>query len=173
MELTEIKKNISQKPFFETPNGLLYCADCLDLLKQMPDESVDLIVTDPPYGYSFMGKDWDKAVPPIEVWSECVRVLKPGAFAFVMSAPRQDVLGQMIYRLDRAGFRTDLTSLYHTYASGFPKAMNIGKAVDKRLKANRKVIGRRSGTYLDFSEKIMKDHSERKVDINQRIESNR
>jgi DNA modification methylase len=106
--------------------------DCLDALTQLPDNSVDLVVTDPPYGYSFMGKDWDKAVPSVEIWKETLRVLKPGAFAFVMSAPRQDVLSQMIVRIGEAGFDTDFTSIYWTYASGFPKAMNIGKMVDKR-----------------------------------------
>ena len=58
-----------------------------------------------------MNKDWDKAVPSIEVWKECLRVLKPGGFCFVMSAPRQDVLSQMIYRINKAGFKTDFTSL--------------------------------------------------------------
>src|SRR5713226_4000788 len=102
-------------------------ANCIDVLRNMPDNSVDCIVTDPPYGYSFMGKDWDKAVPSVEVWKECLRVLRPGSFAFVMSAPRQDVLSQMIVRIAEAGFDTDFTSIYWTYASGFPKAMNIGK----------------------------------------------
>jgi DNA modification methylase len=106
--------------------------DCVETLKSMPSCSVDLVVTDPPYGYSFMGKDWDKSVPSVEVWKECLRVLKPGAFAFVMSAPRQDVLSEMIVRLTAAGFNTSFTSLYWTYASGFPKASNIGKAVDRR-----------------------------------------
>ena len=100
-------------------------------LKKIPNETVDLVVTDPPYGYSFMGKDWDKAVPSVEIWQECLRVLKPGSFAFVMSAPRQDVLSQMIVRLGMAGFDTSFTSLYHTYASGFPKAMNMGKKTGK------------------------------------------
>src|SRR5260370_22889872 len=63
-----------------------------------------------------MGKDWDKAVPCVDIWKECLRVLKPGAFAFIMSAPRQDVLSQMIIRLSEAGFRTDFTSLYWAYA---------------------------------------------------------
>jgi DNA modification methylase len=102
-------------------------ANCIDVLRNLPDNSVDCIVTDPPYGYSFMGKDWDKAVPSVETWRECLRVLKPGAFAFIMSAPRQDVLNQMIMRIGEAGFDTDFTSIYWTYASGFPKAMNVGK----------------------------------------------
>lgn len=107
--------------------------DSLEVLKKGTADTIDCIVTDPPYGYSFMGKDWDKAVPSAELWKECLRVLKPGGFAFVMSAPRQDVLGQMIHRLGEAGFKTDFTSIYWTYASGFPKAMNIGKMVDKRM----------------------------------------
>lgn len=116
--------------------------DCLEVLKGMDAESVDLVCTDPPYGYSFMGKDWDKAVPSVEVWQQCLRVLKPGGFAFVMSAPRQDVLSRMIVNLEEAGFRTDFTSIYWTYASGFPKAGNIGKMVDKKMGADREVIGR-------------------------------
>ena len=63
-----------------------------------------------------MNKDWDKAVPSVEIWKECLRVLKPGGFAFVMSAPRQDVLSQMIVRLGEAGFDTSFTSIYWTYA---------------------------------------------------------
>lgn len=106
--------------------------DSLQKLKEIEDESVDLIVTDPPYGYSFMGKQWDKAVVSIETWKECLRVLKAGAFAFVMSAPRQDVLSRMIVNLQDAGFRTDFTSIYWTYASGFPKAANVSKLTDKR-----------------------------------------
>jgi hypothetical protein len=112
-------------------------ANCIDVLRNMPDKSVDCIVTDPPYGYSFLGSDWDKAVPSVETWRECLRVLKPGAFAFVMSAPRQDVLSQMIVRIAEAGFDTDFTSIYWTYASGFPKAANIGKMVDKRTGVER------------------------------------
>jgi hypothetical protein len=90
------------------------------------------MVTDPPYGYSFMNKDWDKAVVSVETWKECLRVLKSGAFAFIMSSPRQDVLCKMILNLIDAGFETNFTSIYWTYASGFPKAANVSKLVDKR-----------------------------------------
>lgn len=119
----------------------IICGDCQKVMKQIPDNSIDLIVTDPPYGLSFMGKDWDKAVPSINIWKECLRVLKPGAFAFIMSGPRQDVLSQMIIRLGDAGFNTGFTSIYWTYASGFPKATNIGKMVDKKLGKKRRIIG--------------------------------
>ncbi len=121
----------------------IVCGDCLDVLKEVEDESVDCLVCDPPYGYNFMGKDWDKVVPKVEIWKECLRVMKAGGFAFVMSAPRQDVLSHMIFNLEKAGFDTGFTSIYWTYASGFPKAMNISKAVDKRLGEERQIIGKK------------------------------
>ena len=120
--------------------------DCLTEIPKLASESVDLTLTDPPYGISFMGKDWDKAVPPVGVWKECLRVLKPGAFAFVMSLPRLDVLSQMAVRLQEAGFRVDFTPLFWAFASGFPKAANISKAVDKKLgiERGREELGHRS-----------------------------
>lgn len=113
----------------------------LDILKEMPDDSVDCMVTDPNYGIHFMNKKWDIDVPSIEQWKECLRVLKNGAFAFVMSSPRQDVLSQMIMRIGDAGFNTGFTSIYHTYASGFPKSMNISKSIDKKFGLERTIIG--------------------------------
>lgn len=130
--------------------GKIIQGDCLKVMRDMDDNSIDLIVTDPPYGYSFMGKDWDKAVPSVEIWQECLRVLKPGAFCMVMSAPRSDVQMHMIQNLTEAGFRLDFTPIYWTYASGFPKAGNIGKMVDKRLGVEREVIGKRTdGRYAN------------------------
>jgi ParB/RepB/Spo0J family partition protein len=116
--------------------------DCLSQLKDLPDGSVDLITTDPPYGLKFMGKDWDKAVPSADIWKECLRVLKPGAFAFVMCAPRQDCQSRMTLNLEKAGFETSFTPLYWAFASGFPKALNIGKAMDKKVGAERQIIMR-------------------------------
>ena len=110
-----------------------------DQLKTLDSESIDLIVTDPPYGYSFMNKDWDKAVVGVDTWKECLRVLKPGAFAFIMSSPRQDVLCKMILNLIDAGFETNFTSLYWCYASGFPKAADVSKLIDKRNGKHRPV----------------------------------
>lgn len=112
-------------------NKILH-GDSLHVLKTLETGSVDLVCTDPPYGYSFMGKAWDKALPDIGIFKECLRVLKPGAFAFVMSAPRSDVCSRMATLLEDAGFNIAFTLVYWTYASGLPKAMNIGKMVDKR-----------------------------------------
>lgn len=108
------------------------------VLSAIPDDSVDCIITDPPYGYGFMGNGWDYSVPRTDIWNECLRVLKPGAFAFIMSAPRQDVLGRQIFCIEEAGFRVDFTPLYWTYASGFPKVANVSKALDKKAGAVRK-----------------------------------
>ncbi len=118
----------------------------LDILKEMPDESVDCMITDPPYALvsgeykddkefsgGFMGKSWDSKLPSVEMWKQCLRVLKHGGFAFIMCSPRQDVLAQMIVRIGLAGFKTDFTSIYWTYASGFPKAMNISKKILKDI----------------------------------------
>lgn len=139
----------------------LILGDCLEKLKELPDESIDSMITDPPYGISFMGKDWDsfnEVVDPqgvyakekgfkklprqkttgmteffVPIWKECFRVLKSGAFAFVMSSPRADVLSKQINCLQEAGFRVDFTPIYWTYASGFPKGGNLSKKADKRL----------------------------------------
>ncbi len=129
------------QPFYQDDFFILYGIDCEVGMKELPENSIDLICTDPPYGLEFMGKDWDKAVPKVAIWKECLRVLKPGAFAFIMSAPRQDCLARMIVNLQDAGFRTDFTSIYWTFASGFPKAANISKMVDKQLGVEREVVG--------------------------------
>ena len=112
----------------------------LEMLKDIKSDTVDCMVTDPPYGISFMNKDWDKAVPDIAIWKECLRVMKPGAFAFVMCSPRSDVQAEMVIKLKEAGFEVNFTNLYWIYASGFPKAMNISKAVDRKLGYEREII---------------------------------
>jgi len=149
----EVLKLVENREPIEIPKGShnwnLVRGDCLRVMELMPADSVDLVVTDPPYGYSFMGKDWDKAVPSVEIWKECLRVLKPGAFAYIMSAPRQDVLARMIANLERAGFNTGFTSLYWTYATGFPKAHNISKSIDKKAGVERTELCRNPNSRED------------------------
>ena len=123
---------LPDNPYFKDDDVLIYHADCRDILPLIPDKSIDLVLTDPPYGISFMGKEWDKALPNIQIWKECLRVLKDGAFAFVMSIPRADCLSRMIINLEDAGFKVGFTPIFWAYASGFPKAQNIGKMVDKK-----------------------------------------
>lgn len=86
------------------PINQVLCGNCIEVLKDLPDESIDCVVTDPPYGIGFVGKDWDMALPPKQAFSEMFRVLKSGALAFVMSSPRQDVLWHMLKMLEECGF---------------------------------------------------------------------
>lgn len=139
----------------------LRLGDCVEVLRELKAESVDLIATDPPYGYSFMGKDWDRAVPSVEVWRECLRVLKAGAFMFVMSSPRQDCLSQMVVRIGEAGFENGFTSIYWAYASGFPKAENIAKMVMKRKGDKGTVVGTGHAGYQVSISKTRKEQGYR------------
>jgi len=123
-------------------NRQLIHGDSVKELKKFDDNSVDLLCTDPPYGYGFMGRDWDKVLPDINIFKECFRVLKPGSMAFVMSAPRSDVQYRMAEMLEKVGFKIDYTPIYWTYATGFPKAMNISKMIDKQKGAKREVTGK-------------------------------
>ena len=120
----------------------LFNGDSAEVLKGLQDNSVDMLATDPPYGISMMGKDWDKVLPPKEIWEECYRVLKPGSFIAVMSSPRSDVLYRMIKDLEDAGFDMSYSPIMWTYHSGFPKASDTSKMIDKRLGAEREVVGK-------------------------------
>jgi site-specific DNA-methyltransferase (adenine-specific) len=125
----------------------LFNGDSAEVLKELKDNSVDLLATDPPYGIEFMGKSWDKVLPPKDIWKECYRVLKPGSFIAVMSSPRSDVLYRMIKDLEDAGFDMSFSPLYFTYHTGFPKASDTSKMIDKRFGAEREVVGeKKSGS---------------------------
>lgn len=106
----------------------------LEKLKEMPDDSVDAVVTDPPYGIKFMGKKWDYDIPSVELWAECLRVLKPGGHMLVACGTRTQ--HRMVMNVEDAGFeiRDVITWLY---GSGFPKSLDISKAIDKAAGAER------------------------------------
>jgi site-specific DNA-methyltransferase (adenine-specific) len=125
----------------------LFNGDSAEVLKELKDNSVDLLATDPPYGLSFMGKNWDKVLPPTEIWDECYRVLKPGAFIAVMSSPRSDLLYRMIKDLENAGFDMSFSPIYWTMHSGFPKASDTSKMIDKRG-GDKYVDAMRFGEYI-------------------------
>ena len=102
--------------------------DCLEQMKTLDDNSVDSIVSDPPYGISFMAKKWDYDVPSVEVWKEAMRVLKPGGHALIACGTRTQ--HRMVVNIEDAGFEIrDVVSWI--YGSGFPKSLNISKAIDK------------------------------------------
>jgi len=100
--------------------------NCLDVLKTLKDNSIDSIVTDPPYGLSFMGKKWDYDVPSVEMWSECFRVLKPGGHLLSFSSAR--TYHRMVVNVEDAGFEIR-DQIMWVYGSGFPKSHNVGKKV--------------------------------------------
>ncbi len=101
---------------------------CLEQMQTLPDNSVDSIVTDPPYGINFMGKKWDYDVPSVEVWREAMRVLKPGGHALIACGTRTQ--HRMVVNIEDAGFEIrDVVSWI--YGSGFPKSLNVSKAIDK------------------------------------------
>ena len=120
--------------------------NCLDVIKGLEEESIDAIVTDPPYELGFMGKKWDSTgiAYNIELWSECLRVLKPGGHLLAFSGTR--TYHRMACAIEDAGFEIR-DSLVWIYSSGFPKSLNIGKAYDKAHGNEREDMG--DGQYAD------------------------
>jgi site-specific DNA-methyltransferase (adenine-specific) len=114
---------------------ILHNGNCLDVLKTMEENSVDSIVTDPPYGINFMGKKWDYDVPSVEIWQECLRVLKPGGYLLAFSGTRTQ--HRMAVRIEDAGFEIR-DMIAWVYGSGFPKSHNVSKAIDKTAKDDSK-----------------------------------
>lgn len=117
----------------------VYHEKCEVLMPKIPTGSVDMIMTDPPYNLKLLNTSWDKALPSKEAFLEMFRVLKPGAFCFVFSSPRQDLLYRMTKLIEEAGFMVDFPSIYWTYATGIGLAANVSKAIDRRLGAEREV----------------------------------
>jgi len=120
----------------------IICGDSKDELKKIPENSVDSICCDPPYGLSFMGKKWDYDVPSVEIWKECLRVLKPGGYLLSFAGTRTQ--HRMAVNIEDAGFEIR-DMIAWVYGSGFPKSHNIGKAVDKKLGNEREVVGKKKG----------------------------
>ena len=117
--------------------------DCMVTFMETGCNRVDLIATDPQYGIGFMGKDWDKTLPDKKIWKECLRVLKPGAFMFVMCIPRSDMQWRITRDLEEAGFNVSFSPIFWTFATGFPKASKFSKQIDKRLGAEREIVGKK------------------------------
>ena len=113
----------------------------LDVLPTLPDNSVDSIVTDPPYELGFMGKKWDSSgiAYSVELWQQCLRVLKPGGHLLSFGGTR--TYHRVAVAIEDAGFELR-DSIAWLYGSGFPKSMDISKAIDKQAGAEREIIGR-------------------------------
>ena len=123
----------------------IYNMDCIEGMKQIPDSSIDSVLTDPPYELGFMGKSWDASgiAYNVELWRECLRVLRPGGHLLSFGGTR--TYHRMAVAIEDAGFEVR-DMLEWIYASGFPKSLNIGKAVDK--------IAPRLGQFDEFSKHL-------------------
>jgi site-specific DNA-methyltransferase (adenine-specific) len=115
----------------------LHHSDCLEVLRDMAGDSVDSIVTDPPYGLSFMGRKWDYDVPTLEVWAECLRVLKPGGHLLAFAGTRTQ--HRMACRIEDGGFEIR-DMLAWLYGSGFPKHGNALKPALEPITLARKPL---------------------------------
>ncbi|AAN01714.1 hypothetical protein PBI_CJW1_99 [Mycobacterium phage Cjw1] len=124
---------------------LIHLGDCRDILAELEDASVDSIVTDPPYELGFMGKKWDGSgiAFDVEMWEQCLRVLKPGGHLLAFGGSR--TWHRLTVAIEDAGFEIR-DSIAWLYGSGFPKSLDVSKAIDKAAGAEREVIGtRRAG----------------------------
>jgi DNA modification methylase len=126
------------KPYYQDDAVTLYCGDCREVIASLADECLSSIVTDPPYGLAFMGKQWDYDVPPVEVWQECLRTLKPGGHLLAFAGTRTQ--HRMAVRIEDAGFEIR-DMIAWVYGSGFPKSLDVSKAIDKAAGAEREVVG--------------------------------
>jgi DNA modification methylase len=130
-------------PAISVGDSHVYLGSCLDVLPTLADNSVDSIVTDPPYELGFMGKSWDNSgiAYNVEVWRECLRVLKPGGHILAFGGSR--TWHRLAVAIEDAGFELR-DSIAWIYGSGFPKSLDVSKAIDKAAGAEREVVARRT-----------------------------
>ena len=128
---------------------MVVSGDCVEEMKKLADNSVDSIVTDPPYELGFMGKAWDSTgiANNVSMWREALRVLKPGGHLIAFSGTR--TYHRMASAIEAAGFEIR-DMMQWLYGSGFPKSMDVSKAIDKKLGNTREVIGHNSYTSQDI-----------------------
>jgi len=120
-------------------NYLLLLGKSEEVLKSLKDNSVDSIVTDPPYELGFMGKKWDNTgiAYNVGIWKECLRVLKPGGYLLSFGGTRTS--HRMVCAIEDAGFEIRDTIMW-IYGSGFPKSLDVSKAIDKAAGIEREKI---------------------------------
>lgn len=116
----------------------VHAGDCRDVLRDYPADHFDSIVSDPPYGLSFMGKGWDRGVPGEEFWREALRVAKPGAHLLAFGGSR--TFHRLTVAIEDAGWEIRDVVCW-LYGSGFPKSLDVSKAIDRAAGAEREVVG--------------------------------
>jgi len=133
---------VALEPYYEADLVTLHFGDCVDVMRAIPDASVDAIVTDPPYELGFMGKHWDGTgiAYSVDMWREALRVLKPGGHLAAFGGTR--TYHRMACAIEDAGFEVR-DCLAFMYGSGFPKSLDVSKAIDKAAGAEREIVGSR------------------------------
>ena len=121
-----------------SPPYALHCGDCREVMAGMDAESVDAIVSDPPYGLFFMGKEWDHGVPGVPFWTEALRVAKPGTHLVAFGGSR--TFHRLVCAVEDAGWEIRDVLMW-LYGSGFPKSLDVSKAIDKEAGAERVDLG--------------------------------
>ena len=137
--------------FIESEGVRVYHGDCIEIMRTLPDASVDSVVTDPPYLIDFMGKGWDAAdgiAGKPEVWREALRVLKPGGHLLAFGGTR--TWHRLAVAIEDAGFEVR-DSIAWMYGSGFPKSLDVSKAIDKAAGAERDRVAYSGGIASDSS----------------------
>jgi len=129
--------------------------DSLETLNKMEENSLDFCVTDSPYGISFMGRSWDYDVPKVEMWEALLRVLKPGAHALIFGGTT--TFHRLLVNVEDAGFQVR-NIIPWLYGEGFPKNLDVGKAIDKAAGAERDVIRERKDRVGNTEKSIHKDN---------------
>ena len=118
-------------------NFVTHNASCYGLM-EIADTSVDALITDPPYGIGFQNHVWDKALPDPQIWTDTLRVIKPGAFGLVFSSVR--LMHRLMVAIEDAGF--DIKDvIFWSYLNGMPKSRDVSLAIDKELGLESKVVG--------------------------------
>lgn len=133
-----VKEILQQRKFVRETGAEARCGDAVEVLRGMEENSFDACLTDPPYGLEFMGKEWDHGVPGVATWIEVYRVLKPGAMLLAFGGTRTH--HRLMCAIEDAGFEVR-DCLMWLYGSGFPKSLDIGKALDKAAGAERTPTG--------------------------------
>jgi site-specific DNA-methyltransferase (adenine-specific) len=141
------------KPAIEVGNATVFLGDCRDVLKTIPDNSIDSVVTDPPYELGFMGKSWDSTgiAYDVKVWEECLRVLKPGGHLVAFGGSR--TYHRLGVAIEDAGFEIRDTIAWIS-SKTFPKSLNVSKAIDKKLGVERKVVGSSRGVGVSAADNV-------------------
>ena len=125
--------------------------DAAEELSRLPDESVRCMCTDPPYGVGVAQMEWDRRMPGTAVWRECVRVMEPGAFAFVMCSPRQDLAARMITSLEDAGLDMSYPPILWTFATGFSPARSARHIAERFGRGGNGLGPDADGSYLGYT----------------------